>query len=221
MANGRAACEHVPASSNKGAMDTICFEGFHGFVDGEALGNASKVELHIGREQGDGAVTRIESYFFIADTGFYGGEGFGGGEFLLFASGAPEADHRTGGDIKCAVSFVGEGMGALEDIEKIATDFDGVTVGFLAKAIEFAGGMVVRENCVEGFDAGVGFARDAFGGGPVFGIKLKMEIHTHLGIHILEALPRGTIRQTAAAAEQQKSKQTKQYPHVRMVRRLN
>jgi len=201
MTNRRATREHVATGSNEGTMDAICFESFHGFVDGEALGNATKVELHVGGEQGDCAVTRIESYFFIADAGFYGGEDFGGGEFLLFASGAPEADHRAGGNVKCAISFAGKDLGALEDVEKIATDFDGVAVGFLAKAIEFAGGMVVRENCVEGFDAGVGFARDAFGGGAVFSIKLEMKIYAHLGIHILEALPRGIIRQTAAAAE--------------------
>ena len=77
MANGRAACEHVAAGSNEGAMDTISFKGFHGFVDGEALGNAPEVELHVGGEQGDGAVTRIESYFFIADAIFYGSQGDG------------------------------------------------------------------------------------------------------------------------------------------------
>jgi hypothetical protein len=201
MANGRAACEHVAAGSNEGAMDTISFKGFHGFVDGEALGNAPEVELHVGGEQGDGAVTRIESYFFIADAIFYGSQGDGAWKFLLFASGAPKADHRAGGNVKCAISFAGKDLGALEDFEKIATDFDGVALGFLAKAIEFAGGMVVRENCVEGFDAGVGFARNAFGGGAVFSIKLEMKIYTHLGVHILEALPRGIIRQTAAAAE--------------------
>ena len=209
MADGRAAREHVAAGSNEGAVDAISFEGFHGFVDSEALGNASKVELHVGREQSDSAIAGIELYFFIADAGFYGGEGFGGGEFLLFASGAPEADYRASGDVKCAISFTGEGLGALEDVEEFATDFDRLTVGFLAKSIEFAGGMVVGENCVEGFDAGVGFARNAFGGGAVFRIKLEVKVHTHLGVHILEALPRGIIRQTATAAEQQKPKQTK------------
>ena len=128
---------------------------------------------------------------------------------MLFASGAPEADHRAGGDVECAVGFAGEGLGALENVEKLATDFDRLAVGFLAKAIEFAGGMVVGEDGVEGFDAIVGLASDAFGGRTVFGIKLEMKIHAHLGAHILEALPRGIIRQTAAAAEQQKSKQTK------------
>ena len=80
------------------------------------------------------------------------------------------------------------------------TDFDRLAVGFLAKAIEFAGGMVVGEDGVEGFDAIVGLASDAFGGRTVFGIKLEMKIDAHLGVHILKALPRGIIRRTAIAA---------------------
>ena len=97
----------------------------------------------------------------------------------------------------------------MENIKKFLADFDRLTVGFLTKTIEFAGGMVVGEDGVEGFDAIIGLASDAFGGRTVFGIKLEMKIHAHLGVHILEALPRGIIRQTATAAEQQKPKQTK------------
>ena len=98
MADGRATREHVAAGSNEGAMDAICFEGFHGFVDGEALGNATEVELHVGGEQGDGAVTRIEFYFFIADAIFYGSQGDGAWKFLLFASYTPETNHGAGGE---------------------------------------------------------------------------------------------------------------------------
>ena len=82
----------------------------------------------------------------------------------------------------------------------------GPAVEFLAEAIEFAGGMVVREDGVELLDAGVGFAGDAFGGGAIGGIKLEVKVHAHFGIHILEALPRGIIGPTATAAEHQKTK---------------
>ena len=98
-ANGRGAGEHIAAGGDEGAADAVGLENFHGFVDGVAFGNAAEVELHFGCEQGNGAVARVEFYFFKPDAGFHGDEGFGGGEFLLASSGAPEADHGAGGGV--------------------------------------------------------------------------------------------------------------------------
>ena len=120
---------------------------------------------------------------------------------MLATGGAPQANHGAGGDVECAVSFAGEFLGALEDVEEFVADFHRLAGGSMAEAVELAAGFVVGKNSVELLDARVGLAGDALGGGLVGRVKLEMKVDSHFGVDIFKTFPRRVFGQTAATGK--------------------
>ena len=83
------------------------------------------------------------------------------------------------------------------------------------EVVELAGRAVVREDRVELFHAFVGQTGNTLGSGLVGGIKLEVEIHPHLWIHILKPLPSGIVWHGSTAGPCPDSNQTKkEHPHA-------